>query len=203
MSVKVLIERRTEDFIKKYPEFRKEKINKQFLFFTVFSLSKDSRISYEDILDGIVDGSEDYGIDGIFVFSSGQLIDEEEELSTQITKEDKVKIQLLQVTRDPGFSETVLLKLKNGIEKTFDLENKIKGNENFSRKVRLIRNVWVHCFDLGNTRNIEVELIYVSLSTTEKIAKKIKILGEDIYKYLKKQELRNTTIKYIGIPANV
>ena len=200
MSIKVLIERRVSDFIKQYPEFSTEKINKQFLFFSIFNLFKDSKITYDEILDGVVDDTDDYGIDGVYIFSSGQLVDEEEDLNPQISKEDTIKIQFLQVSRDLGFSETALLKFRNAIEQIFDLEKDIKGNKNFNRKVELIRNVWIYCFDLGNIKGIEIELIYISLSDTERIERKIQNIESDIYKYLKKQELKRVKIKYIGMP---
>lgn len=201
MSIKVLLTNRVDDFIKEYPEFKGEGVNKKFLFFTIFHLFKDLKIEYEDILNGIVDNSNDYGIDAIFLFSAGEIISEEEDITSQIGKESKIKIQLIQVTRDSGFSENVLLKLKNGIEEIFDIGSKINGNEAFKNKVKLIRGIWEYCFKLGIVNLIEVEILYACLNEDEKINNKIEKLENKIYDFLKSQQLNYGRIKYIGIPS--
>lgn len=201
MSIKILLEKRVKEFVKDYSEFNKEGISRKFLFFSVFNLLKDLKVPYEEIVDGIVDGADDYGVDAIFVFSSGMLLAEDDDLDEQINKDDKVKIQLIQVARDAGFSETALLKIKNGIEHIFDLKKKLDGNDNFRSKEKLIRKVWEKCFQLGIVKNIEIEIVYVSLSDNEKIGAKIKNLEKTICSYLEEQQLKNINFLYIGIPT--
>ncbi len=201
MSIKVLLEKRITEFVKHYPEFKDEAINKKFLFFAILYLFKYLNIQYEDIIDGITDGTNDYGIDGIFVFSSGQIVIDDEDLRGQITREDKVRVQLIQVSREAGFGETVLLRVKDGIEEIFNLRTKIKGNEDYRRKVQLIRNIWEHCFNLGSVKNIEVEVIYITLSENESVNRKVKTIERKIHSYLKSQELKNFKLKYLGIPS--
>lgn len=201
MSIKILIERRVADFVKEYSDFTNLPINKQFLYYSIFNIYKYSAMEYEEILDGIIDGTNDYGIDAIFIFSSGELIDGEEDLKTQISKEDKIKIQLIQTTRDPGFAESVMMRLKNGIEEIFNLERKLMGNKNYVKKAQLIRSTWEHCSDIGNIKGIEIEILYVSLSDVEKPNSKVATLENKIYDYCKSQELRNVKVKYIGMHA--
>ena len=110
MSIKMLIEQTVKDFVGNYPYFKNEGDNKKFLFFSIYHLFKYANISYEDMLDNIIDGTNDYGIDGIFVFSSGELVVDDDDLKKRVTKEDKIKIQLIQVCRNTGFGETALLK---------------------------------------------------------------------------------------------
>ncbi|MFH1661616.1 MAG: AIPR family protein [Candidatus Falkowbacteria bacterium] len=201
MSIKILLERRVKEFVKDYPEFNKEPINRKFLFFSAFNLLKDLKVSYDEIVDGIIDGSDDYGIDALYIFSSGILLAEDDNLNDQIAKDDKIKIQLIQVTRNPGFSETAFLKTKNGIEYIFNMKKKLEGNANFISKGELIRKVWERCFQLGSVKNIEIEVIFVSMSSDEKIGQKIKNIEKDISVFLKKEQLKNLNFIYAGIPA--
>ncbi|MFC1808278.1 AIPR family protein [Candidatus Omnitrophota bacterium] len=201
MSIKMLIEKTAKNFIKNYPDFQKEGENKKFLFFSMHHLLKYANITYEGMLDNIIDGTNDYGIDGIFVFSSGELLADDDDLEDKIGLEDKIKILIVQVSRDAGFGETALLKLKNGIEEIFDLETMPKGNEDYKRKATLIRNVWEHCFRMGSANSIEIELAYITLSTDEKVNSKTQGIEKKLLSFLKKEGLSRTKIKYIGIPS--
>lgn len=201
MSIKVLIEKRVNDFIKDYPDFNSEGENKKFLLFSIFHILKYLNVAYEDVLDGLIDNSNDYGLDGVFVFSSGELIREDEDLDKQISKEDKIKIQFIQVSRDAGFAETAMLKLKNGIEEIFDLKAKSKGNKDYIRKTELIRNTWEYCFKLGCIKNIEIEIVYVTLNDNEEVNPKVKSIETKILDFLRSQGLLSTKVKYVGIPS--
>lgn len=200
MSIKILLGKKVEDFVKNYPEFAKERGNKKFLFFCTHHLFKYLNITYEDMIDGLVDGSNDYGIDGIFVFSSGELIADDDDLKTRIERDDNVKIQLIQTSRNAGFGETAVLKIKDGIEEIFDLNTKLKGNKDYLQKGQLVRDIWARCFELSRV-TIEIEILYITLSDTDAANAKVKKIENKIYKYFKTQGLKNIKVKYMGIPS--
>lgn len=200
MSIKVLLSTKIDEFSKEYSEFRNETDNKKFLFFSIFQILKDMNLDYDDIVSGITDGSDDFGIDAIYLFSSGELIKNDEPINDQIGRDAKIKIQLFQVTRDNGFSETVLLKIQNAVEKIFDMEQPIDDcNSILKDKINLIRDVWKYCFAKSSVKQIDIELIYVSRNLSDK-TDKLKQIENKIYSFLKKQQLGYSKIKYFGIP---
>ena len=81
---------------------------------------KDYDLSYREIRSGIVDGSGDGGIDGIYVIANGELVHEDSDLS-QLKKGVQLDLIVVQATTSAGFSESRLDRLTAATEDLFDL----------------------------------------------------------------------------------
>lgn len=94
-------------------------------FFELFAaeqLLKDFDVSYDEIASGIVDGAGDGGIDCIYTFVNGELIEEDTDLSS-FDKQKKISIDLLivQAKNENGFKEDALDKLRSVSEACLNL----------------------------------------------------------------------------------
>jgi hypothetical protein len=92
-------------------------------YFEVFcaeQVLKNYDLSYEELLDGIVGGGDDGGIDSFQAFVDGELLDEDTEIS-KYKKNPVIDIFLVQAKQSSSFAEVALDKLHSTLTNIFNL----------------------------------------------------------------------------------
>ena len=98
-------------------------------FFEVFSseqILKDYNLSYDEIQAGIVDNGGDGGIDSIYLFANGDLIQEDTDLSA-LKKNVSLELILIQSKWTSGFTEAAVDKITAASEDLLNLSRDISG----------------------------------------------------------------------------
>jgi hypothetical protein len=99
------------------PELAKDRF---FELFASEQVVKEYDLTYEDIQAGIVDGPLDGGVDALYVFVNGDLVQEDSEL-TGVKKGVELELVVVQATTSPGFSEARIDCLVATFEELLDL----------------------------------------------------------------------------------
>jgi hypothetical protein len=98
-------------------------------YFEVFcteQILKNYDLSYEELLDGILGGGDDGGIDSFYVFVDGELLDEDTDVS-KYKKNPVIDIYLIQAKQTTSFTEVALDKLHSTLSNIFNLALPIAG----------------------------------------------------------------------------
>jgi hypothetical protein len=99
----------------------------QAAYFEIFcaeQILKDYDLSYDEITSGIMGGGGDGGIDGFYVFTNGELLQEDSDVS-DLRKNIQIDVVLLQAKSVAGFSEAAMDKFVATTEDLFDLSKTI------------------------------------------------------------------------------
>ncbi|WP_030714467.1 AIPR family protein [Streptomyces griseus] len=136
-------------------------------FFTFFAADKalqDWDLDNDEILDGIVDGAHDCGIDGIWSFVDGRYItaDARQYLPSRA---GKIELVLLQAKTSPGYQESVFEKLHFHLPTLLDMsrnEDELTSHTNAKLLERTRR--FLHVLeDLASSfPQVRVKVIYAS-----------------------------------------
>jgi hypothetical protein len=94
--------------------------------FVVEQILKDADLSDEEIESGLVGDGGDGGIDGIYIFANGDLVQEDFDVST-LKKNISLEIVILQSKTTPGFSEDTLNRLVAVTNDLFDLSKPVES----------------------------------------------------------------------------
>lgn len=160
-----------------------------FEIFTFEQALKNFDLSYDELLDGNVDGCDDGGIDGFFVFINNEILNEDIDISN-INKSPTLDIYLIQSKEAHSFQELVLDKLIATVQDIFDLDKPIAIIERFYNslliaKVELFRRIYV---DLAIRHpEVSVNYIYASKGNSLEIHPKL---------YNKSENLKSITQSY-------
>lgn len=92
-----------------------------FEFYSALQVLKEYELSYDEIRSGICGESHDGGADSIYLFVNGDLIKEDEEISTKYKKNVDIELILIQSKYENSFSEEPLLKISRLCRSLFDL----------------------------------------------------------------------------------
>lgn len=93
-------------------------------YFEVFAFEqilKNYELSYEEILKGSIDGGDDGGIDGLFVFINDDLLDEDSDLASVRKRNPVFDVFLIQAKTSNSFSETAVEHVTTSVRSLFDL----------------------------------------------------------------------------------
>lgn len=174
-------------------------------FFGIFvakEILKNEDLSYEEILEGITDGSLDGGIDAFYFFLESRLINEIDSYEEkQIKYNPKFRIVIIQSTRTASFKETKVINIKNTINDLFDLTreiNKEQYNQKVINKTLLFQELYKKY--ASKFPKIEVDIIYASRSIENPnsiIESRISDLISDV-----KSKLTNAECNFSFINAN-
>jgi AIPR protein len=138
--------------------------NDYFEIFTFEQALKDYDLSYDELLSGRVDGADDGGIDGFFVFINNELLDDDVDL-TSIRRSPIIDIYIVQAKVSSSFQEAAIEKFIATIQDIFDLGKKIANiqkyyNSALIEKVEIFQKAYV---TLAN-RHPEIRVIYIYAS---------------------------------------
>ena len=120
MSDKILLESILDTKQAEYPDGLDK--GEVFEIFVADTILKNYGLSYTELEEGVVDGSKDGGIDGVYLFVNGVLVTEDFDFSSY---KDSVVIEVyvFQSKRKDAFEEAVVNSLQASLPKLFDLSN--------------------------------------------------------------------------------
>ena len=160
-------------------------------YFEIFSfeqLLKNYDLSYDELLSNQVDGKDDGGIDGFFIFLNNEILNEDLD-SGSIKKNPLIEVYLIQAKNSSSFGEKPIETLMATIEDIFDLDKNILDikdlyNAPVIEKVELFRKTYI---DLA-IKHIQVKITYVyaSQGDTQNIHMKVNNKAENLCSKTKK-----------------
>lgn len=201
--------------------------------FELFSLTqvfKNRNITYEDIENSIVDGSNDGGIDSVMIFIDENIVNNIDELENiEFSNRTNCKIILSQCKKENSFKESVLDKLITTIPIILDLEKNetallSRFNCDLVSKVLILKDVWqktviaggaigIEFYYITNAIKIEVNGTFIEkenqlLELTENYlsSKSIKInkfSNEELLKEYQKQKLNRLSLEFKDRPLSI
>lgn len=109
---------------------RKEKLDDATAFelFASEQALANYELSEEELVDGLVGGGQDGGIDGVYIFLENLLLSEDHELFTDpkaasaMPRQASLELVMIQAKRTPSFGESALTTVKATFEQLLDLE---------------------------------------------------------------------------------
>jgi len=197
MGLRTLIEERVSQFFEDNPDKTYDSSSKKFLFYAISMLLKPFSLDYEQIVAGITDDTGDLGIDALYVFNSGELLEEESDLDG-INADAQVELKFVQVTREDGFGETSLLKTKNGVEAVFDYSRSLTGNEALRRQGDLARKAVKRWALKNNTNPLRVNVYYICFGDTNRINKGVSDNAEKLKDAIRRNCLAEVRVHFTG-----
>jgi hypothetical protein len=144
-------------------EFKNDEL---FEIYSAYQITKKHDLSFSDIENSIVDGSNDGGIDTFIIILNDNIIDSEESLNEiKFTNNSEVHIYIGQSKQATKFVEKQLDNLLSSILFIFDLEKKsddlkLRFNQNLIERIILFRMVWQKIIQKGG--KINLNYYYVS-----------------------------------------
>lgn len=131
---------------KKAQQASKMKDSDYFELFCADEILKDFDLSFEEIAEGIVDGSDDGGFDSIYTFVNGDLITDDTDLS-KFKKDVSVELFFIQSKITGGFAESAIEKFIYSSSQLLNLSKtakklKTEFNEDVIERVTLFRNAY-------------------------------------------------------------
>ncbi len=135
-----------------------------FELFAASLVLKDFDLSHDAVASGIVDGSDDGGVDAIYLFVNGELIDETNE-DVKLRKDIKLELIIVQASTHVGFRESVLNSLISTSKDLLDLsvdESSVgmAYNERLLESMSQFRRVYLKV--LGSFPSLEISYHYAS-----------------------------------------
>ena len=154
----LVIEKKQPD----YPEF--SSLDDFFEFFSCQQILKDYDLTDDQIIGGIVDGSNDGGVDGIYTFIDQKLIQEVDQAS-DFKKGLAVHLVILQTKNSYSFTETALDKLSSTLRAILPYERNEPSiqrlyNQKLLEAVDLFRAAYYD--NVGKMPLLSIKLYYVS-----------------------------------------
>lgn len=119
-------------------------------FFNLFSseqILKDFELSYSELKDGIVEGGSDGGIDAVYTFINGELLEEDTDYSG-LKKDIVIDLVIIQSKNTNGFSEEAINKFIASAQDLLNLSNNLNDlKATYKKEVRhkftLFRNAYL------------------------------------------------------------
>lgn len=154
-----------------------------FEIFTLSQIHKDRNITYENIVNSIVDGGNDGGIDSLMVFIDEEFVESIDDLSNfNFTSKTKSRFIISQCKKENSFKESSIDKLITTIPVLFDLEKNetallSRFNSDLVDQTLLLIEVWKKTAISGGC--ISLDYIYATNSP--------EIIINDVFKQKKEQ----------------
>jgi len=119
-------------------------------FFNLFSseqILKDFELSYDELNNGIVEGGSDGGIDAIYTFINGELLEEDTDY-TGLKKDIVIDLIIIQSKNTSGFSEEPMNKFISSAQDLLNLSNDLNSlkatyKKELRKKIELFRNAYL------------------------------------------------------------
>lgn len=137
-----------------------------FELFSLTQIYKDKNITFENITNSIVDGSNDGGIDSMMIFIDDEFIENIDDLDNfAFSNKTKSKFIISQCKKENSFKEGVIDKLITTMPILLDLEKNEKAllsrfNSDLVSKIILLTEVWQKTAISGGS--ISVEYVYIA-----------------------------------------
>ena len=171
-------------------------------YFEIYSASeilKDYDLTYDDISYGIVGNGGDGGIDSIYTFVNGELLNEDTEINTGQRK-NHIELVIIQSKTSATFKEDAIIKFRESAQDLFNLANnpddfRARYNDDLIQTVKLFRNAYEK---LAKTfPKTEISYFYATQGNEvhENVSGKVEKLREEIAKMFGGAEF---TFEFVG-----
>jgi hypothetical protein len=118
-------------------------------YFEIYSaeqILKHHDLTYDDILSGIVASGGDGGIDSIYAFVNGELLNEDTKVNAA-QKQNAIELYIIQSKTSPSFSEAAITKFRETAEDLFNLSNdvdsySVRYNKELRERATLFRKAY-------------------------------------------------------------
>ncbi|MFP9097672.1 AIPR family protein [Flavobacterium sp. RHBU_24] len=160
-------------------------------FFNLFSseqILKDFDLSYEELIDGVVEGGNDGGIDSLYTFINGELLEEDTDY-TGLKKEIVVDLVFIQSKNTKGFSEEAINKFIASAKDLLNLSIDLSGlkatyKKELIKKVSLFRRAYLRLASKFPTLNITYYYSALADLPHPNVTRKIPHLKSEINSYI-------------------
>jgi hypothetical protein len=120
--------------------------NTYFEIFTAEHILKNFDLSYDEILSGQVGAGGDGGIDAMYMFVNGNLIEDDTDISS-LGRDIKIELFIIQSKMETGFGEDAIRKFDTTVKDLFDLSKDLAEftavyNENLLRLATNFRDTY-------------------------------------------------------------
>lgn len=174
-------------------------------YFEIFSFEqalKNYDLSYDELLSGSVDSSNDGGIDGFFIFLNKEFLDEDTDLSS-VKRNPLLEIYIIQAKVSPSFTEKAIEALIATIQDLFDLSKSISSIEKFYNpkvieKTEILHKSYVSLANRHPT--LVIKYVYASRGISSNIHSKV-INKVDILKQLTEKYFTGASVEFIFLGA--
>lgn len=136
-----------------------------FEHFALLQIYKNKNVSYENIINSIVDGGNDGGIDSLMIFIDDEVVDDLSDLEDyEFKNRTKAYFSFTQTKKENSFKESALDKLITTIPIILDLEKNetallSRFNSELVNQALLLIEVWKQTAMKGGSINIEFNYI--------------------------------------------
>jgi hypothetical protein len=120
--------------------------NAYFEIFAAEQILKDFDLSYDEIQSGQLGGGGDGGIDSMYTFVNGNLIEDDTDISN-LGREIQIELFIVQSKIETGFGEDIIRKFETTVNDLFDLSNNLDQfttvyNENLRHLAAIFRDTY-------------------------------------------------------------
>ncbi|MCC8360045.1 AIPR family protein [Salinimicrobium sediminilitoris] len=159
--VQTLVEQKRDEL---YPEIS---INDFFHIYATEQILKNYDLNYEEIEKGITEGGGDGGIDGIYTFINGELIQSVDDI-VDAKKNTLLELVVIQSKFTNSFTETAVEKCNSSAKELFDLSNDLDAlrsvyNEQLIRSVKIFREQYKKI--ISKFPELSIQYFYCSKGT--------------------------------------
>jgi len=172
-------------------------------FFNLFSseqILKDFELSYDELNHGIVEGGSDGGIDAIYTFINGELLEEDTDY-TGLKKEIVIDLVIIQSKNTSGFAEEPMNKFISSAQDLLNLSNDLNSlratyKMELRKKIELFRNAYLRL--ASKFPKLNISYFYSSLADElhPNVERKVEQLQNVINAQISDS---NITFKFIGV----
>ena len=198
MPLKGILAAEVKRFVSDNPSLEGQDESEQFQMYSLFHLLKEYFVEWEDIVGGIVDDGDDFGIDAIYSFVDGKIMNSIDDLEDNFSDKSRVIIRIVQTKKGSGFSEATLAKLKEGLEMIFDVSSEtLKGNPKFNERAEIVRKLWEK-FHTNKNDDVKIYIDYVCSGDTKNANDKVQDKKRNTEIFLRKMGLKSAKVNLIG-----
>ncbi|TDC38343.1 hypothetical protein E1211_07185 [Micromonospora sp. 15K316] len=157
-----------------------------FLLNAVDTILRPYGLSYQQIEDGIVEGSDDGGIDAVYTFYNGELVEDDSDPGGR--DNPQIELEIIQAKNERGFKEVALQKLIDHLPLLLRLEEnpalRLEFNERVLERFAIFRALFVRASD--RFPDLTVRVRYVTKSVEEP-NEKVLLKAERVKKEIKEE----------------
>ncbi len=186
MSIQILLNDKIKQYFIDNPDLNELKENKfEIAVSNILNIKYLNGLDIEELINGIIGGGGDEGIDSLYLFHNDEIIQDIE--LTQITKASRIRLEIVQAKDKASFSVDGFRKLIEGVEEIFNLDQstfkKIGANEMLVEKAKLIQEVFRKAKIVNS--EFKLRLHYASRGDVKKVPNKINLLEDEFKQNLK------------------
>lgn len=168
-----------------------------FLLSSIDTILRHRGLSYQQIEEGITEGSDDGGIDAVYTFLNGVLVEDE---AVAVAGHSALELEIIQVKNERGFKESALQRLIDHLPLLLQLEPSRDLNLEFNERIRerfgIFRATYLQASTTFPVLTIRVRYVTKSVEPPNlKVGSKQKRLEEKVCESLRDA---NAVTEFIG-----